>query len=216
MLQTPERDRRRQPEHRRRGGRRDGVVTGNESGTLPYGDVYREGADILSVWLERDGDDITAHIRIAELSAAQPNLIVYVLWDYAGSDAVRTRRWASGRLKGYGNVFTYGYFGQGATGSAFLTDGETTGRIVVGSPGEIVIDLPKGGTSSVSGVPNDDWGAPAAGSTLGNLVAESRILLGSPEPLPPPPPVRHGFVGVADDTTDATSTCDSYVDAPAP
>lgn len=193
----------------------DGVVTGNETGTVPAADVYREGIDITKAWLHRDADgDLTANVEIADLSTLQPNAIFYILWDYTGTEPTKSRRFASGRLKGYGEAFSYGWLGPsstGATGMTFYTEGDTTGSVTEGAPGVVSVDLPRTGTT-FSGSPVTDWGAPVSGATLSNPQAESRFLVGSPEPLPPNPVgLRHGLVYVADTTEDAITICDATV-----
>lgn len=187
-----------------------GVATGNEQGTVPGADLYREGIDLTGAWIAQAEDgSLTANIEVATLSTLQPNAIFYMLWHYAGSDAAKELRWVSGRLKGYDVAFTYGYHAENpVTGNpAFITEGNTTGVVQEGSPGVISIDIPAGG-STLSGGSNDDWGAPAPGSTLTFPTAESRFLLGSPEQLPPNPTnFRHGFVyeaDIADNSCDAT------------
>lgn len=197
-----------------------GPVLGN--GALGYGDVWREGTDIVAAWLARDPDgNVSATIAVQNLALAQPNTIFYFLWDYEGGDALRHRRFVSARLKGYGEEFTYGYLApSAATDNAFYTMGVTTGNINPGPLGTVSIDVPRDGMTDPDRnthapgaegqqVSNDAWGAPASGSLLELLVAESRVLIGSPEPLPPPSPVRHGLVGVADSSTDGPYACDA-------
>jgi hypothetical protein len=116
-------------------------------------------------------------------------------------------------LKGYGNAFTYGYLGEpNAAGlRPYVTEGDTTGTIAPGPSGEIAIDIPKGG-KTLSGLSNDDWGAPEVGSILDNPVAHAYILGGTPEPLPPNPTnIRRGLLEKADDTQDALVVCSAYV-----
>ncbi|HEX9712661.1 MAG TPA: hypothetical protein VGB52_08950 [Actinomycetota bacterium] len=191
----------------------DGVATGNESGTVPAADLYREGIDLTGAWLARAEDGtMTANIEVVSLSALQPNAIFYMLWHYAGTDAAKEHRWVSGRLKGYDVAFTYGFLGiNDVTGNmAFFTEGETTGEVVEGSPGRITVDIPSGG-ETLSGGSNDDWGAPPAGATLTFPTAESRFLLGTPEPMPPNATgFRHGFVYVTDV---ADISCDATIPA---
>lgn len=193
----------------------DGVVTGNGTATVPTGDIYREGADITAIWFGRDtAGGIDAHIQVANLSELQPNAIFYFVWTYEGSDATRKERFVSARLKGYTTAYSYGYVAASdipTSSRAYRTEGDTTGRIVAGAPGELVIDIPAGGTT-FSGGSNDDWGAPALGSVLDNPIGSATILAGSPEPLPENPAgLRHGFVQQADITDEGA--CGAYVTA---
>lgn len=187
----------------------NGNLGTNTDALVPSGDIYREGTDITKAWINRDAEGAyTAHIQVASLSAMQPNTNFYLLWDYAGSDETKSRRWVSGDIRGYADPeFVFGYMSDdGVTGGRYVTVGTTTGHLVEGPLGEVVIDIPRGGA-------NDDWGAPTAGATLGGLLAEATILLGSPETLPENPAgLKHGFIEIADDTTDAESWCDGYVD----
>jgi len=189
-----------------------GVVTGSESGTVPYADIYREGTDLTNVWLAREDGVLRAHIQVQQMAAAQPNSAFYFRWEYVGTDEALKDRFVSAKLKGYGVDYTYGYLGppNAAGVQSFITEGSTTGALLPESS-EVIIDLPTTG-ASLSGAPVTDWGAPAPGSVLGLLVGEARVLIGSPEPLPPNPSgIRSGLVGVADDTTDAIDTCDAAV-----
>lgn len=179
----------------------DGVVFGNQAATVPYGDIYREGTDIERAWLARaESGQITAGIRVVQMAPTQPNTVFYFLWQYAGSDPTKLDRYVSAKLKGYGEEFTYGYLsGADAAGiRRFVTEGTTTGSVNV-AESEVTIDVP---------LDAPDWGAPTAGSSLGAINAEARVLLGSPEPLPPNPAgLRSGLVGVADDTLSPASLC---------
>lgn len=194
---------------------------GNPNGA---GDVWREGTDIIAAWLHRaDDGSMTANVQVANLNLFQPNSIFYILWDYdaGGADLHRARRWVSGRLKGYGEAFTYGYHTTNpvTTNLTFFTMGDTTGTFTAGVGGIVSIDIPQGGTTLPDPYPNapyngqvignDDWGAPAPGSLLTAFAAETRVLIGSPEPLPPNPTgLRHGQVRLADWLLNAYFICD--------
>lgn len=193
----------------------EGAAFGNESATVPAGDVYREGTDVISTWISRDEQgNLFGNIRTGELSEMQPNAIFYLLWTYEGSDPTRSRRFVSARLKGYGMAASYGYHSVNpVTGNpAFITEGETTLKV---DPVNNVLSvaIPRGGKTTLSGVSTDDWGAPAQGAELAEILAEARLLVGSPEQLPPNPAgYRHGNVYLADNTSNFESACNAYVD----
>lgn len=187
-----------------------GPVTG---GPTLLGDVYREGTNVTAAWLRRDGEGtLSAHVQVQSLSVSQPNAIFYMLWDYEGGDALRRHRFASARLKAVDAAYSYGYFDEAA--GRFATIGDTTGELVPGDAGEVVINLPKEGNGfdrfyPDDVVPNAHWGAPT--DILTNISAESRLLVGSPEPLPPPAPVRHGYVFEVENSANAFFICDATV-----
>lgn len=192
----------------------DGIVLGNGSATVPAGDVYREGTDITAGWISRAADgSMTANIQVAALSDAQPNAIFYFLWTNGEVDGAPARRWVSARLKGYTTAYSFGNLVASTlpTSSAtFKTEGDGTGRLIA-AENLIQVDLPRGGTS-FSGYSTDGWGAPEPGSELEEPLVESRILLGSPEPLPSNPAgLRHGFVYEADTTLNGEA-CNGVVD----
>ena len=192
----------------------NGVVTGNASATYPWGEIYREGADITAIWYERDEEGtITAHIQIQNLGDMQPNNNYYFTWTYEGGDELRRQRWVGARLKGYAINYGYGYESTNpVTGNnQYVTEGDTTGSVKTGPNGVISIVLPKGGIT-FSGVSNDAWGAPEIGGVFTDTAASATILRGSPEPLPPNPAgLRHGFV----DEVDAVdpSLCGAVINA---
>lgn len=197
----------------------EGAVFGNGTATVPAGDVYREGTDIVAAWLTRSGGAMTANIQVATLSELQPNSQFYLLWTNGVTTAngveVPGRRWVNARLKGYETVFTFGNLVPSSTlptsNSLFRTEGSTTGRLLPGT-NTIQIDVPATGTS-LFGEDVAHWGAPAAGSVLDEPLAEARLLAGSPEPLPPNPTgLRHGFVYVADTTANGEKLCPAIVD----
>lgn len=171
-------------------------------GNAGLGDLYREGSDLTVGWLSRDANGLHANIQTATLSDLQVNAVFYFLFDYPISVASQTRHFASARIRGYAPVaYTYGYFGAlpGTGTPAFITLGTTTGTLTAGTPGQMSIDIP---ASSVENAP--------AGEFFTNLEISSRVLVGSPEPLPQPPsPVRHGLVFIADDTLNADVLCDA-------
>jgi hypothetical protein len=185
-----------------------GNVGGTGAGDAPAGDVYREGTDLTSAWISRSGDTLTAHLTVANLSEAQPNSIFYVYWTYEGADTTKAVRWVSARLKGYAVGSNYGYVAGSTlpTSSQTLTTvGDASATVAAGTPGRIDIVIPKDGDAA-------DWGAPNPGSTLADIYAESRILAGSPEPLPQNPSgLKYGFVYPADTTIDGDTACDADV-----
>lgn len=171
-----------------------GTVFGTGSGSEPMADIYREGTDLTGAWLSTGPDgNLRANVAVADLGAgALANVNFYVLWNYEGGDAAKSQRWASARMKGYATEFTYGYMAAGSlptSNATFATVGLASGIVDVDSD-TISIDLP---------LTAPDWGAPAEGACLLAVSGESRILLGSPEPLPSNPSgLRHGFVYEAD------------------
>lgn len=180
-----------------------GLVFGTGSGSEPMGDIYREGTDLLAGWLDRgSGGNLRANAKVVDLGVgAMANVNFYVAWQYEGSDAAKSQRWASARLKGYGVEFTYGYMAPSSiptSNASFATVGVTTGLIDLEND-TVSINLPEG-----------DWGTPQQGAILRTVTAESRVLLGSPEPLPSNPlGLRHGFVYPVDI---ADSVCNAIVD----
>lgn len=168
----------------------DGVVFGNGAATVPAGDIYREGTDLTAAWLSLAEDGtLQGNMSVADLGAGNlPNATFYMLWNVG--EGAESLRWASARFKGYEVAYAYGYQTiNPVTGNGqFATVGDTTGSIDVEGD-TVIVNLPA----------NTAWGSPAAGSTIYGISAETRILLGSPEPLPTNPSgLRHGFVYVAD------------------
>lgn len=187
-----------------------GPALGN--GQVGFGDIYRDGTDITAAWIARDGSGTHAVIQVADmlLGEQQVNTEFYLLFDYPdptppppGPDVPdKTRRWVSAFFKGYAPaVFEWGYQAEGVGGNMqFFPEGGTTGSVTPGPNGTVSIDVP------LAGMEID------AGEYLNNLVAETRVLTGSPETLPDPSPVRHGFVQLADSTEeDWTQRCDAYL-----
>jgi hypothetical protein len=178
------------------------------------GELYREGVDITAAWFARDAEGgIDAVTQIASLSDLQPNTIFYLLWYSPDTDGVapdRSTRWVSARIRGYAEpTYTYGHMAQGLTGIQFFTDGETTGTVATGTPGTISVDIPLEEMGIDASAGEYFTFADLAGIFGGLLGAESRILLGSPEPLPPPSPLRHGFVYEADTSDNFLEICDA-------
>ena len=168
------------------------------SGTYPGGDVWREGTDITQGWIARGEDGrLRAYIQVVELLGIEQNAVFYFRWSYTGSTPAQSKRWVSVRLKAYGSSFSYGFITTSITGGTlYSTVGDTTGTVIPGRPGTLVMDFPTGeGTA--------DWGQPAPGSTLDEPLALSFFSRGSPEQLPPNPTgLRYGFIDLADDTAD--------------
>lgn len=170
----------------------EGVAFGNGSATIPAGDVYREGTDLVAAWLsEAEDGTVQANMKVADLgTGVMANAIFYMLW--TSGTGPESQRFASVRFKGYENAYSYGYQTTNpVTGNGlFFTSGDTTGSVDVEND-TVIVNLPEG----------TPWGSPEPGSTIIGIKAESRILVGSPEPLPSNPAnLRHGFVYVADVT----------------
>jgi len=168
----------------------EGIAFGNGAATVPAGDIYREGTDLTGAWLSRAADGtLQGNMSVADLGTGNlPNATFYMLWNSGAG--IESLRWASARFKGAEVAYAYGYQTiNPVTGNGqFATVGETTGAIDVDGD-TVVVNLPAGTA----------WGSPEAGSTIVGISAESRILLGSPEPLPTNPSgLRHGFVYTAD------------------
>lgn len=168
----------------------EGLVLGNGAATVPAGDVYREGTDLVAAWLSRAADGtLQGNMRVADLGTGNlPNATFYMLWNAGGG--TESLKWASARFKGYEVAYAYGYQTVNpVTGNGqFATVGNATGSVDVEGD-TIVVNLPAGTA----------WGEPTVGSTISGIGAEARILLGSPEPLPSNPSgLRHGFVYTAD------------------
>lgn len=179
----------------------EGVVTGNESATLPAGDLSREGIDLLKAWVARDADGSFITIKVADLPDAMFNVIFRVI--FRRSNAPETLSWVGIRLKGYGQEVNYGHNETSVTGGTlYVTDGNIEGSADPAAD-TITIGLPA------------VWEL-TTGVSLDELVVQSEVLIGSPEPLPrPPSPFRHGLIQVVDTTEDGTQVCGAYFNAPA-
>lgn len=162
--------------------------TGTGTGLVPAGDVWREGADVLAAWIAKDpapNGKYQAHIQIANLQNLEANEVINFLWDWAGTTPEQTRRYVSATISGRGGVsYRYGYVGRNATtGTGEINEvGSTSGKIVVGAPGEMIVDLPL-----------NRMGSPTVGASLENPMAETRLLAGAS---------GAGLLYVADDTSD--------------
>lgn len=175
----------------------EGLVLGNGAAIVPAGDLYREGTDLTAVWLDNSADPgygAQANLKVADLGVGvQPNAIFYALWNYG--EGPQAARWASARFKPGSITFTYGYKTVNpVTGNPlFATVGETTGSVDVESD-TISINLGTAASGHTS-----PWMPSEAGAEVTGITAESRILVGSPEPLPSNPTgLRHGNVYLAD------------------
>jgi hypothetical protein len=163
-----------------------GAVFGSGNASQPEGDIYREAIDIQAAWLSyAENGTVQGNIKVADLGeGVMVNAIFYMLWTYGdGADA---QRWASARFKGYAMAWTYGYKTVNTvTGNPqFFTVGETTGNVDLAAD-SISIDTPAGTA----------WGNPDPGVEIYGINAESALLVGSPETLPPnPTQLRHGQV----------------------
>lgn len=182
----------------------------------PWGDVYREGTDIREAWMSRTPDGaFHAHIRVSDLTDVQPGSLFYLLWTFRGAgDQTTERRWVSainGTPAGPGvsvperHTFAYGYVGPSETAPGSLhytTQGTTTG-IIDPDTDTVTIDVPMA-----------EMGSPRPGAVLRDVASATKILFGSPTPLPEQSPVRYGYVFDVDDTTNATRRCDVLVNDP--
>lgn len=187
-----------------------GLTPGARRG-LPWGDAYREGTDILKVWATRGADDtfpIRVHVQVASLGEQQPNSHFSVEWTTGADTQTPVRNWVGVILGGLETRFRYGHIEDDGTigGQLFATDGPTTGQLLTGTPGTVVIDVPAAA-------------APVVGGRMTNFQAATHFLLGSPEPLPYPLRYKHGLLELIDDTKNAGTgqapACDPYRNDPA-
>lgn len=162
--------------------------TGTGTGLVPAGDVWREGSDVTAAWIAANPDPTKpgkyqAHVQIANLQGFEANQVVSFLWKWEGDKPEKVRRYVSASFNGRGVSYSYGYVGTSAAGNGEIhEDGSTTGKIVVGSPGEVVIDIKFA-----------QMGSPTVGSVLGEPLAETRLLIGA---------AGTGLLSTADDTSD--------------
>lgn len=175
--------------------------TGSGNYVVPVGDIYREGTDLLKAWVARDADGSFVTIKVADLPDAMFNVIFRVI--FRRSNAPETLSWVGIRLKGYGQEVNYGHNETSVTGGTlYVTDGNVDG-LADPAADTITIAFPA------------VWDL-QTGTSLDELLVQSEVLIGSPEPLPrPPSPFRHGLIYIADTTVDGTKVCGAYFNAPA-
>lgn len=166
----------------------EGIVGGNGQATIPYGDVYGDGTDLIAGWINRTGIVYTANIRTVTWTGLETNAIYYFLWTYNAGNPLQERRWVSAQLTRPLPTplyqFRYGYVDNTGPIGNLIQQGSTTGTMTAGSPGNISIVIPM-----------TRMGSPPSGATLGMILAEARVLLGTSQ--------TGGLVGIADDTDGA-------------
>lgn len=173
----------------------NGIATGNGSALIPYGDVYREGADITSAWISSPiliagKTNYPVHVTLQNFAGIETNSPVYVQWTYdSGNPGVsQARRYVSFITNGRGTgTYNYGYLDKSGAVGTYTSQGTTTGGFTTGPNAEIVINAPAA-----------KMGNPPAGATLSAFLAETRTLIGA---------AGTGILGVADDTTNSEG-CD--------
>lgn len=190
----------------------NGPVTGNQ-GTTPYGEVYREGTDVVAGWISKtETGTYQANIDVASFSGLEWNAVFYFLFDWEGGQGgltpPHTRRYVSAQIRQYaegGGTFSYGYLNTTLPVAQLIREGFTTGSARTGTPGGVTVDIP---LDKMAATPEQTAGP---GDLLANPLAESRVLIGHPghgqQSVTSNAAAGGGLVGVADDTANALAAC---------
>lgn len=169
----------------------EGVVFGNQSALIPYGDVHREGTDLVAAWVSIDGSGkYYANISSALLDGTQVNTTFSLRWEQDAGLPAQARRFVHAQISERGTAtYEHGYLAvDPQTGIDNInTLGTTRGTMTNGTPGVISIEIPFGIGNRIP-----------KPTTLNLVVAETRVLLGAR---------GNGLLGLADATDDGDGPC---------
>lgn len=169
----------------------NGLVFGNESALIPYGDVHREGTDILTAWISLADGKYYANLSVGTLDGTQVNTTYGVRWLNAAGPAAQARRFVQVQFSERGApTYEHGYLAVDPQTEIdnVNTVGTTRGTVSLGSPGIISIEIPFGAQANRIPKPLEMEG----------VTAETRVLLGAR---------GTGLLGLADSSDDGDGPC---------
>lgn len=140
-------------------------------GLVPWGDIHREGTDLLDGWVTSttSGSQTVyrANIEVAKLDGTQVSTTYGFWWTHDKGPAAQSRRYVQVSLNARGlPSYDFGYLDTSGSIGTITSQGNTTGTMTQGTPGVFSIVMPFN---------NPQLGKP---SILDNPVMETRAQVG--------------------------------------